>query len=264
LGALPSSTSNIQPIFALLGLALDSAYVADITRDYLEVKRRFFPGLHQAAHNLDGIKVEIKGSEIRKNIANGNRSSRRAAFGFLDKIFELVNKYDGCAFGRLYIKGIGSNFNGRSVYTSSMQNICHVFQYLLESKDDNGIIIADSRNKSANVIVSHSIFTRKYQVGGDSLANLVEMPVFGHDDNHAGLQIVDLLVSAILFPIAIQTYCLGHINSVHVRNYSHLKDRYKLNLKNLQFRYQDTNSRMRGGITVSDAISGKHGGYLFI
>jgi hypothetical protein len=40
------------------------------------------------------------------------------------------------------------------------------------------------------------------------------MPLFGHSDNHAGIQAADLLCSAFLFPMATYMYCLGHIKTI--------------------------------------------------
>jgi len=176
----------------------------------------------------------------------------------------MIERYDGCIFGRVWIKGIGEPFNGRSIYTTSMQSTCSTFQKLLESFNNQGFIIADSRNKPLNTNVSHSIFTRKFQIRGDDFPNLVEMPLFGHSDNHAGIQIADLLCSAVVFPMAVQTYDQGYVNNVHTRNYAPLKARYATRLRELQFRYEDTQDhRWRGGITVCDAIAHRGGGELF-
>ncbi len=261
---LPSSTSNIQPVFAFIAIAFDVEIVGHLTRDFLELKRRFFPGIHKSAHYLDDILAEIKGADIRRNIAVGSRRSSRAAFGFLDHLLTLIENYNGRIFGRVWIKGIDETFKGRSVYTFSMQDSCSTFQKYLESVNDQGFIIADSRNKPANTNVSHSIFTRKFQANGDDFSRLVEMPTFGHSDNHAGIQIVDLICSAIVFPIAIQSYCQGYISSVHIRDYSQLKSRYGSRLKAFQFRYQDSpDNRWRGGIIVSDAIAHRSGSAFF-
>lgn len=261
---LPSSTSNIQPVFAFIGIAFNAGIVGDLTREFLELKRRFFPGIHKSAHYLDDILVEIKGADIRRNIATGNRRSSRAAFGFLDNLFTLIEKHDGRIIGRIWIKGIGKLFKGRSVYTFSMQDSCSTFQKYLEFVDDQGFIIADSRNKRANTNVSHSIFTRKFQANGDNFSSLVEMPTFGHSDNHAGIQIADLICSAVVFPMAIQSYCQGYISNVHTRDYSQLKSRYRSRLQDLQFRYQNpADNRWRGGIIASDAIAQRSGRALF-
>jgi hypothetical protein len=264
LGALPSSTSNIQPVFVFIAVAFDVSHIGDLTRDFLALKRRFFPDMHTSQHHLDDILAEIKGADIRRNAACGSRRSKRAALGFLDNLFTLIEQYGAELFGRLWIKGIGKPFNGRSVYTFSMQDTCSTFQRLLAQTKEQGFIIADSRNKPANTNVSHSVFTRKFQANGDTFPNLVEMPAFGHSDNHAGIQIADLLCSAVVFPMAVQTYCRGHITSVHTRDYASLKARYGERLRVLQFRYQDmTDHRSRGGITVSDAVASRGGGELF-
>jgi hypothetical protein len=82
------------------------------------------------------------------------------------------------------------------------------------------------------------------------------LPAFVHSDNHVGIQLADLLSSAILFPIASVTYCTGYVNNVHVQpGFANIKARYAARLKALQFRYYDPAQRFRGGVTVSDAIA---------
>jgi len=113
--------------------------------------------------------------------------------------------------------------------------------------------------------VAHAIFTQKFRIAGDPYASIWEMPTFGHSNNHVGLQVADLLASALLFPIAAFAYCTGHItNGTHVKaGYSILRERYGERLRHLQFRYQDQGQRWRGGITVSDAHAHRNGAHLF-
>ncbi len=186
----------------MIAIVFDLECIGNLTRDFLALKRRFFPRIHRSPHDLNDILLEIKGADIRRNIALGNRRHRRAAFGFIDHLLSLIEQYHGCIFGRVWVKGIGVPFAGRSVYASSMQYCCTTFQIFLDDFDDEGIIIADSRNKPANTNVSHSIFTQKFKANGDNFSRIVEMPVFGHSDNHAGIQIADLVCSAIIFPMA--------------------------------------------------------------
>ena len=90
------------------------------------------------------------------------------------------------------------------------------------------------------------------------------MPTFGNSENHAPLQIVDLLCSAVLFPIAAFSYCLGHVNNVHVSaNYRILKERYGPRLLPLQYRYQDDSGHWQGGIVVSDGLQGRPSVLMF-
>ncbi|MEW6776430.1 MAG: DUF3800 domain-containing protein [Bdellovibrionota bacterium] len=265
-GSLPSATSPVQPVFVLAAIAIKLEDVKPFTTDFLQLKHRFFPGTAQSsAHYLDGVLSEIKGAELRRDAASASRRHRTHALGFLDKTVDLLVRHDAKIFGRVWIKGVGAFFNGTSVYTYSMQTICAAFQRLLEQQGKNGLVIADSRAKRKNAKVSHSIFTQKFQAGGDPLHRIVEMPTFGHSDNHAGIQAADLLCSAFLFPMSAHAYCTDHVRNLHVRpGYALLRQRYGTALQNLQFRYQEpTTGRWRGGITVSDAIQGRPGGLLF-
>ena len=138
------------------------------------------------------------------------------------------------------------------------------FQKYLETQDDLGIFIADSRTARDNTQVSHSIFTQKFKLSGDKYDRIIDLPTFAHSNNHAGLQLSDWVCSGILTPMTIETYCVGHVNSVHVRpGYTEIKSRFKDQIKPLQFRYQEANGRWRGGITVSDSIASRSGALLF-
>lgn len=89
------------------------------------------------------------------------------------------------------------------------------------------------------------------------------MPTYGHSENHVGIQLADLICSALLFPMAAYAYCHGHVTSVHVRpGHVTLRARYGLRLRALQHRYVDS-GHWRGGITVADAIARRPGCHLF-
>ena len=182
----------------------------------------------------------------------------------MDRTADLLERYGIRLIGRVWVKGIGMPFDGRAVYTSSIQSLFQVFQEYLEQENDLGIFIADSRTVRGNTQVSHSIFTQKFKQSGDDYARIVDMPTFTHSNNHAGLQISDWVCSGILTPMAIVTYCSGYVTNVHVRpGYTNIKARYRSRIRSLQFRYQQASGRWRGGITVSDAIAQRPGGLLF-
>lgn len=262
--SLSSPTENIQPVIVIAGVILDSQQVHELTLDFINLKQRFFPALRPAGSNLlDWILAEAKGAEIRKDISTGNRNERRGAIGFLDKCIRLLETHHAQLVGRVWIKGIGAAIDGNALYTSSIQAICFDFDHLLRTKNDVGIVVADSRSKAQNAKVAHSIFTQKFKAAGDGYDRILEMPTFGHSDNHAGIQIADLLCSALLFPMAIDGYCAGHVTNVHVRpGYSIMRQRWGDRLKKLQYQYQDPASKQRGGFVVSDHLTQRHSGHL--
>ncbi len=148
-------------------------------------------------------------------------------------------------------------FEGTSVYSHSVQRICADFQDLLFRENSEGLVIADSRNKGKNANVSHSVFTQMYSVAGNPYPNLVEAPTFGHSDNHAGLQLTDMLCSALLFPIAAQVCCLAHMQDQTHCHAQHetLRTRYGQRLRALQYRYSRAPGTLSGGLTLSDPLN---------
>ena len=256
---------NDQPVLVVAGLFVDAARLASLTADYLDLKHRFFPNLnYPSARRLDRILPEIKGAEVRKHATRGNARQNQHAIGFLDHIVGLLRRHDVRVVARIWIKAPGSPFKGTAVYTSSIQGLCTYFEHYLTQCDTQGLCIADSRNKSKNLRVSHSIFTQKFGTV-PNYERLVELPTFGHSDNHAGLQICDIVCSGLLYPIACFAYCTGHVNNVHVQSgASRLRSRYGPQLKKLQHRYYDVGaSRYVGGVVVSDDVNQSSGALMF-
>jgi hypothetical protein len=89
------------------------------------------------------------------------------------------------------------------------------------------------------------------------------MPTFGDSRNHVGIQIADLLCSALIFPMATHAYCLNHVYNIHVDpGFGDLTERDGARLRALQYRYL-VGDRYRGGLTVDDRVGQRPGGPLF-
>lgn len=252
---------NDQPVLAIAGLFVDTTRLASLTHDFL--KHRFFPDLkYRSTRRLDRILPEIKGVDLCKHATRGNARKTRRAIGFLDHIMSLLRRHDVRLVARIWIKAPGSRFDGTAVYTSSIQGLCTYFDHYLTERDSSGLCIADSRTKSLNLSVSHSIFTQKFSVA-PNYERLVELPTFGHSDNHAGLQVCDIVCSGLLYPIACFAYCTGHANNVHVQpGASRLRSRYGRQLQELQHRYYHR-GRYVGGVTVADHLNQRSGALMF-
>lgn len=263
-GMLPAPDSMVQPVLVMAALFVPQIHLAKLTRDFLVLKRQFNPGLHHAGdHWLDMALHEIKGASLRSGIRTGGRNRRRAVFGFLDKTLALLEECEAKCVSRIYVKGPGLPFNGQAVYTSSAQQLCASFQSYLAHKNSHGFVIADSRTAALNSTVSHSIFTRKFKMAGDAYDRILDMPTFGHSQNHVPIQITDFLSSTLLSPMATHIYCTGHITSAHVHaEDKRIYDRYLVKIRSLSYRYND-GMRPRGGITIIDAIANRSSGLMF-
>lgn len=262
---LTAPNCPVDPVLVIAGFVIDQHRLANLTGEFLRLKRRFFPGRHRlGAPQLDGVLIEIKGSELRKSVAVGTHRERSHVLGFLDNVVGLLVRHDAMILGRVWIKGVRTPFVGRSVHTSSVQYLCAHFQALLEDTNDTGMMLIDSRSPNENAWVSHSIFTQKFRVAGDAYSRILELPSFGHSQNHVGIQLADILCSGLLFPMSVHAYCVGHINNLHVRQgYQVLRPRYGWSLQHIQFRQRTTAGKWEGGITVCDAILQRPGGLLF-
>jgi len=266
LGALAEPPQpNDQPVLVIGGLFVDAAGLMAFTTDFLTLKHRYFPNLPYPSPRLpDRILPEIKGAEIRRNVTRGNVRQRQHAYGFLDRIMGLLQRCEVRLVARIRVKAPGAAFDATSVYTSSIQSVCSYFDHHLARTDDIGACIADSRNKFKNVRVSHSVFTQKFGTTA-RYPRIVELPTFGHSDNHAGLQVCDLVCSALLYPVACHAYCSGHVDNIHVQpSAARLRHRYGDRLRAIQYRYLDTaTNRHRGGLVVSDPVGHRSASLMF-
>lgn len=254
-GALPSPNTPIQPVFVLGGLFIDETKIQSMTHDLLVLKQRFFPNrLPSKALYHDWMAAEIKGADLRRQARSTSRNDRRFSYAVISDGMRILKALDAKIVCRVYAKQIGQPFDGSAVYTSTVQSICTAFQNFLDAKGSRGIVIADSRNKGKNANVSHSVFTQRFRAAGDPYPGLLEVPTFGHSDNHAGLQMMDFICSALLFPIAAQVCMSAHlVDHTHDSpHYLDLRSRYGQDIKDLQYRYQDNAGYWRGGITLID------------
>ena len=263
--ATPALNGNDQPVLAIGGLIIDAGRLEQLTQDFLNLKSTWFPGLPYPSHkHLDKIIPEIKGADLRRNATRGSRNQRRHAVGFLDHLIRLLQHYNVMLLARVWVKPLGQPFNGKPVYTSSIQALYTYFDHWLGVQNDFGFCIADSRDYLKNVNVAHSIFTQKYQLTSATYGRILELPTFGHSENHAGIQICDIVCSALLYPIAAQAYCSGIIQNVHVQPSALLlRQRFGLTLKAMQHRYQEPTGRWVGGVVVSDPHQHRNSEIMF-
>jgi len=254
-----------QPAFIIGGLIIDQSMIHRVTQDFLTLKQSFNPNaLPMGSRRLDWIREEIKGTDLRKEIGDNSRRKRRHAIGFLDKALELVERHGMRVVGRVFVKEPNQPINHVSIYSHAIQYICAHFENFLQWKRTSGIVIIDSRTPGQNVEAAHSIFTQKFKAGGDSYPSLMEAPAFGQSNNHAGIQLADLLCSAFLWPMAMHGYCEGKLTSIHLRNgYWQVGHRYGDRIKRLQHRYQLSSGLWDGGISVSDRLGKQSGSCLF-
>jgi hypothetical protein len=256
---------NDQPVFALTLLLVNQTRLAAFVPDFIQLKRNFFPGLcPPASHFLASVLPEIKGADLRRDIARGNRNQSRHAIRFLNEVLDFCVRSDVKLISKVFVKGIGQANRHTAVYTAGCQSLFRVFDHYLTTADDFGFCIADSRAKGLNVQVAHSIFTQMFSTRQPQYPRIIELPTFGHSDNHVGVQVCDLLTSDLIVPMVTHTYCTGHIANIHVQpDYSRIRGRFTNRIQHLLYRYQDTQGIWRGGITVSDAILHRPSSLMF-
>ncbi len=248
-------TETDPPVLVIAGLVVDDQRVHDMVYKFLQLKKRFRPALALPSVKLsDLITHEIKGSDLRKNVRDGNRNNRRAVYTLLDQTLQLVEDSNAKVVGEIHVKG--ATPLRRWVYSDTVARVAEHFEAQLRTADTRGVMILDARTKSKNVPSVHRLTTQRFRAGGGPCPSLVESPVFGHSDAHVALQIADLLASALFFPMACFAFSQGLIKNVHLNeSYGELRERFGSKLRLLEHRYTGPDGRHAGGIVVRDNLN---------
>ena len=255
---------NEQPVFVLGGVFLRAPCIRPLTEAYIDLLRQYYPGKYRHSQRLDSITNPVKGADIRRQFLREGRNKRRHAMRVLDAVLALLESYGAKFAARCWIKTPGASQKPRSLYTFSVQSICATFNHFLRTAGSAGVVLADARFKKENMSVSHSVFTGMYAAEGDRYENILESPSYGHAENHVGLQLCDILLSALVFPIACAAYHGSLANNIHVSPRAlQLRERFGPKLKALSYRYRNDAERWKGGITVSDPLASRSARYIF-
>lgn len=251
----PLRTPTDPPVLVLGGVVVDHERARTLTYDFLQLKKRFRPQLDNAMWS-EVIRHEVKGSDLRKSLRDGGRNNQRATLGFLDKLLGLLESANAKVVARVHVKGIDPL--GEWVYPKTVAELAADFEKQLATADVRGAMILDSRTKSKNTPSVHRLTTERFRSGGDPYPHLVESPVFGHSDTHVILQVADLVVSGLLFPMACAAYCDCLWDNVHFSpGYGALREKFGVRLQLLEHRYLQKGGSHGGGVRVLDKLNGQ-------
>ena len=255
-GTLQLSDPFSNPLFVIVGLIVNHNRLIPLTHDFINIKRRFFPNhFNETNRVLDGILVEIKGNDLRKNLRENNRRRFQQSVGFIDNCLDLLRQHGVQLLGKALIKSPDSPNSDAAFYGSSIMHFCQHFNMFLEQRQEQGVVVADSRKAGQNKNTTHTVFTQRHQFRGNSYPRIIEMPTYGHSNNFAMLQLADIVCSAVVFPMVIDAFGAHLLNSKNIHassRYTTIRGRYKELIKKMQFMYQDASDYWVGGMLVSD------------
>jgi len=248
-------TSTDPPVLVIAGLVVELRMAKSLIWRFLQIKKKYNTSLSAADAQLsDVIRFEMKGSDLRKDIRSGSRRPRRRAFGVLDDVLALLEEHHVTVVGDVSVKG--EKPLRRWVYSDSIAWITEQFEVALRAADTPGQVTLDARTKSKNVPSVHRITTKRFKSGGDSFPHLVESPLFGHSDAHVVLQLSDIVVSALLFPMACAGYCSSLLDNVHITpEFEAVRLRYGARLRLLEHRCLGPAGERAGGVRVTDHMN---------
>ena len=253
---LTRTDAQQQPVVVIAGISLPERSLTQITHEWIELKRAYLPVIRKSSRKgwLDGILKELKGTTLRRGFrTRATVRQRQQAIGLIDGLVNLLERHDCRILGRIWVKELDARIEGMHMHFSSLQFICGAFHAGL-GDDERGMVVVDSQTYQHNHQLAHSVFTQRF-ARKPSHERLVDMPVFGHSDNHAGLQIADLLCSAVLAPIACAVYGGSYASwNTHCDSgFLDIRERYGERLERLTYDWNNSRTgRVSSSIVVHD------------
>lgn len=253
-----------QPVVVIGGVVLPECELTKITHEWIELKKKYNPVLYKTGRGwLDAILAEVKGAKLRKGFRDkASVRQQKQAIGMIDGTLDLLERHNAQVLGCVWMKRLDTENDDMKIHASSLQFICGAFDEGLPAKE-RGMVVVDSQTYQHNHRLAHSIFTQRFAKDPKHVG-LVDMPVFGHSDNHAGLQIADLLCSAVLAPTACAVYAGTYADwNMHCQSaYLDIRERFGDRLRAMTFRCKHPRTGKHcPSVIVNDRIN-KRGGYL--
>jgi len=259
-----SPVHGVTPVMVIAGIVVHADKIPDLTRDFLAIKRKHFPGRFSQGPALNHILTEINGSELLALTRDNKQGKRRHAALIREDILSLMENQDVKTIARVWVKAANQGLRPTASYTYAIQDIARHFANFISGLGSRGMMVCDSREQQLNVKTAHSVFTDKFRTGVAPLNHLIDTAVFAHSDNHAGIQLADLVASAFLFPMSAATYCSTTAKGGHASSrYADICQDSGARLRSRQYIYRDDTGRSRGGVVVSDNIAQKSSAEMF-
>ena len=254
---LTEADRDQPPVVVNAGISLPERTLTKITRECIELKTTFYPSIGQSGHGwLDAILQDIKGAKIRAGFkAKASVRQKKNSVGLLDGILRLLERYDAKIMGRIWMKRLGVENQDMSMHGAALQHICAAFDAGLPA-GERGMVVVDSQTYQHNHKLAHSMFTQRFGKEPKH-CGLVDMPVFGHSDNHAGLQMADMVCSALLAPIACAVFGgrYARWNRHCDSGYLDIRERFGQRLAARTFTWKDYHRQTCASLVVSNPVS---------
>lgn len=250
------------PIFTLAAVALPIWQWRARDREYLALKRQFFPDL-LARTRKRHEEWEVKGNDLT---GPHNAASRRRQ-AFIQHLLRFLGNHSAALFCVTFVKDSVNPVNPYSMYTQALQILTERFSLYLGDHPvySEGFMICDSRMKGMSggdiqVARSHMSYVFGHQTGR-TFINLVEAPLFADSRLTVGLQLVDIAAS-LLYTSHYRYYLRNEAGAL---NYDHITAFWP-SLDNLQFKsrqmvdgyykfgYRVVDLRNRGQIQPAAAV----------
>lgn len=180
------------PIFCMVGISLNEGSWKTFTRDFVTNKKMFFPEYFKLKEKRDFV-LKIEELKAKRLLAPSRKDNRRNII-YVTKALDLLYKYDFQIFPVVILKDrMKFKPNSKWVYPMCVQRLMSKAQKYLQTINNSGIFVLDSRHPNADDALAAShigyIFSNKF---GKLEDRIIELPLFMRSHLSAGLQLADI------------------------------------------------------------------------
>jgi Protein of unknown function (DUF3800) len=253
-----AGSPSASPVFVVAGVTLAPGQLCTAKERLLIARRRAFgaPRTRSLVENL--YDNEVKAAVLRAGMnGTGSRLHQRRCWEYVEDSVSILEDLRARVFAHVWLKTPGSWLDESGAYRTSLQHFATGFSHRLAADDNCGAMLLDARSPKKDSSAQRAIVDLKYSCEPDSvtdrLIGLTEVASVGDSKNFVGLQLADLVASALLFPMACVAFRteLGIYKSP--AQFQEAQKTYGERLAALQCHWRTPDRRRRDGFVVTHA-----------
>lgn len=206
-----AGSSQASPLLVIAGITLGRSQLCAATERLLLARRAAFgaPRNRSLVENLHDN--EVKGALLREGLLGGGSGHQQArCWTYTEECMSILEDLQSRVFAHVWLKTPGGWLDEARAYGVSLEHFAAAFVHRLERSDRFGLMVLDGRSPRKDSLAQRAILDLKYScesdIVTDRLVRLADVPLVSDSKHSAGLQLADVVASALLYPMACAAY----------------------------------------------------------
>jgi hypothetical protein len=245
-----------SPLLVIAGLTLNRAHLPVANERMLLARCAAF-GRRPKTPLVESLHAnEVKGATLRGGLlGREGRRKQKHCWEYVESCMGILEDLGSRIFGNVWLKAPGECLDDAGVYGASLQHFAVDFAHHLANSDEHGLMLLDGRSVPQDRSAQRAVFDVKYGRETDSVPDLIdrliEVPSAGNSKHFGGLQLVDVIASSLLYPLACEAYGVELEHTQQWKQAGKLRQAYGARLAALEYRWRGPDRQRYGGFFVT-------------